>query len=599
MTHVYYDNVGAITSVRTVGQGSNRDATTTYTYGGSGNLVKIEEPGGRSFSFSYDAQGNHVATIDSNGIATSRTYDSGNRVLTETVYSVPQSSSAWQSGTLVTRNVYDAVGRLRFQLSPAGNVTEYRYNARGERVSTLTYAGDVHPLTGFDASNAPSEAQMVVWAAATDLKRIGRVDAVYDYRGMLQQTIAYQGVNDAGEGVLDGKQVLTRYVYDQAGRLLNTVSPTGGATNYTYDGLGRVLSVQDALGNVSLTQYDDVGNRVVLTQANGLKSISTYDKAGQRVSLLMQDAAGNNLGETKYAYDKNDRLIMTTAPSGGRTFMVYDTLGRKAGDVDAGGALTQYVYNAAGQVWRTTAYRGAVNPAYLVDEQGRPLNLSIDRLLPDTGGSTTVWNLYDGAGRLAKSIDETGAITEYRYDGAGRLASETRYARRMTAWSVAQPSRPEHAVVAASAGDATTHRFYTADGKLRGAVDAEGAVVEYIHDGAGRQVRQIAYATRNTIAITVATTFESIRPAATEADINEFSIYNNLGRLAGTIDAEGYLTERVYDASGNLTARIRYATSSIGSNTAARMALAFTPIWPECGRRPRRRTKYGRTPIHA
>ena len=82
-----------------------------------------------------------------------------------------------------------------------------------------------------------------------------------------------------------------------------------------------MLSVQDAQGGVSLTQYDDVGNRVVLTQANGLKSISTYDKAGQRVSLLMQDAAGNNLGETKYAYDKNDRLIMTTDPSGGRTFM--------------------------------------------------------------------------------------------------------------------------------------------------------------------------------------------------------------------------------------------------------------------------------------
>ncbi|WZB76113.1 RHS repeat domain-containing protein [Achromobacter insuavis] len=95
---------------------------------------------------------------------------------------------------------------------------------------------------------------------------------------MLQQTIAYQEVNAAGEGILDGKQVLTRYVYDQAGRLLSKVSPTDGSTLYTYDGLGRVLSVQDAVGNVSLSQYDDVGNRVVLTQANGLKSVSTYDK---------------------------------------------------------------------------------------------------------------------------------------------------------------------------------------------------------------------------------------------------------------------------------------------------------------------------------
>ena len=125
MTRVYYDSTGAITAVRTIGRGSSYNTTTTYTYDGSGNLVRLEEPGGRSYNFSYDAQGNHVATIDSHGIAMSRTYDSGNRVLTETVYSAPQSSSAWQSGPLVTRNVYDAAGRLRFQLSPAGNVTEY------------------------------------------------------------------------------------------------------------------------------------------------------------------------------------------------------------------------------------------------------------------------------------------------------------------------------------------------------------------------------------------------------------------------------------------------------------------------------------------
>ena len=82
----------SITAVRTIGRGSSYNTTTTYTYDGSGNLVRLEEPGGRSYNFSYDAQGNHVATIDSNGIAMSRTYDSGNRVLTETVYSAPQLS---------------------------------------------------------------------------------------------------------------------------------------------------------------------------------------------------------------------------------------------------------------------------------------------------------------------------------------------------------------------------------------------------------------------------------------------------------------------------------------------------------------------------
>ena len=258
-TYVTYDAYGAIVSVSADGKGNQPGVTTNFSYTPRWELAKIEESGGRVIYLTYDIEGNHVATMDSNGIAMSRTYDSGNRVLTETLYTVPQSSMSSPAGPLVTRNVYDASGRLRFQLSPEGNVTEYRYNARGEQVSTLTYAGDVHPLTGFGATNAPSEAQMVAWAASANLKRVGRVDAVYDYRGLLQQTIAYQEVNDAGEGVLDGKQVLTRYVYDQAGRLLSKVSPTDGATLYTYDGLGRVLSAQDAAGNVSLTQYDDVG----------------------------------------------------------------------------------------------------------------------------------------------------------------------------------------------------------------------------------------------------------------------------------------------------------------------------------------------------
>ena len=192
VTRNVYDGLGNLVA-RTEADGQPQAKTTRYVYDAAGRqirtcllytsytprweLAKIEESGGRVIYLTYDIEGNHVATMDSNGIAMSRTYDSGNRVLTETLYTVPQSSMSSPAGPLVTRNVYDASGRLRFQLSPEGNVTEYRYNARGEQVSTLTYAGDVHPLTGFGATNAPSEAQMVAWAASANLKRVGRVDA--------------------------------------------------------------------------------------------------------------------------------------------------------------------------------------------------------------------------------------------------------------------------------------------------------------------------------------------------------------------------------------------------------------------------------------
>jgi len=573
MTYFHYDAGGNVTKIRAVGAGLNGgDYETSYTYT-SGRLTRITEPGGKVIDLAYDERGNQRLRLDSAGNIVTRTYDSQNRLIAENAYVVPMSpngSSAY--GDLTTRYVYDATGRLRFQLSPAGNVIEYRYNGFGERTSTLQYAGSVHPLTGLTTATAPTEAQMIAWASAADKSRISRVDAVYDYRGMLQQTIAYQEVNGDGEGVLDGKQVLTRYVYDQAGRLLTTISPTGGATSYTYDGMGRVLTAQDALGNVSYTQYDDAGNRVVVTHANGLKSISTYDKGGRKVGVIEQDPAGANLGETKYAYDDNDHLIMTTTPDGARTYMIYDQLGRKVGDVDATGATTQYVYNAAGLLWRTNVYSGKANLERLTDAQGNALTPSIDRVVPNSG-ATTVWNLYDTSGRLAKTIDATNAITEYRYDGVGRLIQEIRYANRMTTWNVAQPSRPEHALVTASAADAKTSYFYNPDGKLRGTVDAEGAAVEYVYDGAGRQVQKISYATRATVAaMTGTTTFESIKPAGSTADISEYWLYNAHNKVVGHVDGERYLTESVYDASGNLTTKVRYATAVTGATPASTLA---------------------------
>ncbi|MCZ8384134.1 LysM peptidoglycan-binding domain-containing protein [Achromobacter xylosoxidans] len=550
---------------------------TTFTMDGKGNVTRIDQTGGYSVTMTYDSRGNQLSWSDSGRNVVNRTYDSGNRVLTEISYVVPMTQTGGAArGELTTRYVYDAAGRLRFHINPVGNVTEYRYNAYGERVSTLSYAGDVFPIRTLAINESATLTRMESWAATVNFSRVSRVDSVYDYRGLLQQTIAYQSVSSSGDGILDGEQVLTRYVYDQAGRLLTSISPTNGATSYVYDGLGRQISVQDAQGNLTLTQYDDAGGQVVVKQAGGLNVVSTYDKAGRLVTRMSRDQAGANLGETRYAYDANDRLIMTTDPSGGRQFNIYDAAGRKAGEIDASGALIQYIYNDAGKLWRTTRYFGKVNLALLVDAQGKALTPSIESILPNTGGSATSWNLYDTSGRLAKTIGETNAITEYVYDGLGRMTEEIKYAQRMTTWKVAQPSRPEHAVVSIDASDVHLTRYYNADGTLRGVMDGEGGVIEYVYDGAGREVQRISYANKSSRSGTNAQ-FESIKPASSPADITDYKIYNNLGRLVGTIDGEGYLTELVYDASGNPTTKIRYATSLTGANNPSRSTLIFTP----------------------
>ena len=95
--------------------------------------------------------------------------------------------------------------------------------------------------------------------------------------------------------------------------------------------------------------------------------MSAYDKAGRLVSVTQQSAGTGVLGVTKYAYDKDGNLLMTQDPTGVRRWMLYDAAGRKIADIDATGALMEYVYNANGQLRQTVAYATKLTSAtYLV-----------------------------------------------------------------------------------------------------------------------------------------------------------------------------------------------------------------------------------------
>jgi YD repeat-containing protein len=559
------DTAGRLTKV-TAPAVNGVSQVTSYAYDANGNVLSIVEPGGNTITMTYDARGNQLSQRDTLGNTVTRTYDVGNRVLTETVYTVPAAGTTAATGALTRRYTYDAAGRLRFALSPEGRVTEYRYHATGERAATLHYAGSAYAVSGLAATAVPTEAQLAAWAAAADMSRVSRTDFTYDYRGMLQQSIAYAKVTNAGVGVADGNEVLTKYVYDQAGRLLLKVSPTGGNTTYAYDGLGRLLSVQDAAGNVTLTQYDDVGNRVIVTQANGLRVVTVYDIAGRQVSQIQQNSAGVAIGETRYAYDANGRLLMTTDPAGARAFALYDAAGRKVADVSALGALTQYRYDAAGRLAQTTQYTNAVNLALLVDANGTALNPALSAIVPASSANhRNAWQLYDTSGRLSKTIDPTGAVTENRYDGAGQLVEVIRYATRVATGALGPATKPETVKPAVSGSDARSYRYYTADGLLRGTIDAEGSVVEYTYDNAGRQVSKTTSFNRAGVVPAGGGQFDALKPASVAADISEYWLYNNLGQVAGHVDGAGYLTESVYDGSGNLTTKIRYATATTGA----------------------------------
>ena len=421
----------------------------SYRYDAVGNVSGVTDGEGHEVVYEYDANGNLLKETDSAGNARTRTYNAANQLLTETVYADAAVSrgafSKEASLPEITRYVY-AQGNarlLRFVVSAQGDVTEHRYDSYGQALTSIRYAGGGYNVASLGASAVPTEVQMTTWVGTQDLRRTERTDRIYDARGALGATTTYGEVDAAGVGVA-ATAAKTQYVYDQHGWLLKIIEPTGGGTTtYVYDGLGRVLSISapsldgGTTANTTVTSYDDVGGKTSVTVAGGLVSVSAYDKAGRLVTVTQQSAGTGVLGVTKYAYDKDGNLLMTQDPTGVRKWMLYDAADRKIADVDATGALVEYVYNANGQLRQTIAYAARVDVQKLVDTAGAPFTAwsadgstaGLANIRPTgTPQDQKSWRFYDNAGRLAWQVDALGFVTQTTYDGASRMLSMTKLA---------------------------------------------------------------------------------------------------------------------------------------------------------------------------
>ncbi|MCA3174483.1 MAG: RHS repeat protein, partial [Burkholderiales bacterium] len=601
-------------------------ASVSYTYDAQGNVLTQTDGRGNVTTYQYDSQGNLTLQRDAAGNTVARTYGANNELLSQTVYFSPDpdgAGTATASQPAVTRYIYDSAVRLRFEISAEGRVTEHRYNGFGQRTASLSYTQDLYTTAG-----SSSEAQLASWAGTlSDKTRASRVDYQYDGRGQVTSTTSYSRLNTDGSG--DATTASTKnYIYNAWGQLLQAVTPNGVATTtnpndgrsvYTYDGLGRLLSSTDASGAVTLTQYDAANRRISTTQANGLILTRVYNAAGEVLSQLQSNATAT-LGTTQYAYDAAGRVRMSTDPTGVRSYVLYDDVGRKVADIEADGSLTEYFYNANHQLVSRRRYAQALpasDLAKLVDAQGRPTNVTLTDstsgvaasdpaylIRPDNYYSATTaptdviwrvyyhrtWNLYDRAGRLAKTVDEQGFVTEMQYDGASRLVGTVRYA---TALSAAQqalisadtlPSDAAVSVTPNAAQDRRTREFYDADGLLRGSLDAEGYVVEYRYNAAGQRISTLAYADLTQEAQRanggLQTLIDTRGTTERARDIQTWTWYDAQGRVLAQIDGEGYLTEHSYDASGNKTRTIQYANPALlapGAITTSTLLGAVRP----------------------
>ncbi|MFZ6781381.1 hypothetical protein ACO0LD_31530, partial [Undibacterium sp. Ji83W] len=537
---------------------NGQTANTRYTYDAAGNIASLTDAQNNVTSFTYDASGNQLTRTDAQGNRVENTYNGNNDLLTSTLYSALTADGKQLNGPQTTRYVYDAQHNLRFQINSTGNVSERRYDSNGQKIAELHFTDAKYG----NGVLSPSLDQMQSWSSSQTQEATSRTDYGYNSRGQVTSITTYSKVGSDGLGIKNGTESITQYSYDVSGKLLFSIDGQNNQTSYTYDGLGRVLSTTDALQKTSYTEYDDANHKVILHNASGRIDTQLFDSRGH----LLNSTLGGEL-TTEYRYDALGRQVYSRDPSGVEQLHIYDAAGNIQADINGQGEVTQYVYNSLGQKIQTIARANALTASQfqqikvqVVQETAANATAAIVNNIPVTASSSDMVSrtLYDSLGRIGKTISPLGEVTEFQYNAAGKLVSTVQRVNTLNPSTIGINATAQDVTVAADAvNDRISYCYYDQDQKLIGKIDAEGGIVEYRYDNAGRLRTTVAYATKNKNA-KVDSRFSSLLAASSGKDVIDFYFYDASDRIIAYVNPEGTPTEYIYDQAGHVTQKTTY-----------------------------------------
>jgi len=461
----------------------------------------LNQSDGKSITSVFDANNNLVSIADAEDRTTTYTYNATNQrtSMTEAVGTPDARTTTYQYlssdltlPTLVTSPSV-APGKSKTTSTTYANnlpvtITQSGYRPDGTAISrtvTMTYtpSGQVASINGprIDVND-------VTTMAYYDCTSGGGCGQLKSVTNALGQTTTYDS-------------------YDANGRVTRVTSPNGLVTSYTYDVRGRVLGITRSIGNENHTtaySYDAVGQLKTASDAAGRTLTYSYNAAHELIQV--DDNLGNRV---RYAYDNRGNRIATQTqdPDGTLVRSIQTTFDarNRAATVNAGGSITQRVYDATGNLISETDPNSSPATVHSNDALDRLLQ-TVDRL-----GGTTVYH-YNVADRLTRVNAPNGAITDYVFDDLGNELGET------------------------SADRGTLTMQYDAAGNLVQRTDARGISASLRYDALNR-VTKIDY------------------PGDTD-DVTY--VYDNcdygIGRLCEVSDASGSTTY-AYNGLGNTAAQ--------------------------------------------
>ena len=420
--------------------------STTTGYDELGRRTSETDPAGRTTRFEYDPLGRLTAVVDALSQRTTYSYDElGNRL------------SQTDANGHTTWFLYDRLGRQTARVLPDGKREPMSYDLAGNLQTrtdfmgrTTTYAYDVN--NRLLSRTYPNSAENVSFSYTAT----GRRHTATDGRGT------------------------TTYGYDLRDRLVSLTQPGFGSGSaslaYTYDANGNRLTLTATVGGqsqVTRYTYDDAGRLDVVTDPAGRAYDHGYDANGNRASIAQPNGT-----VTAYAYDNLNRLtqLATTVPSLSRTIQTYaftlGPAGNRTRIVEAQGLPQQrtldYSYDSLYRLTGEAATESlglAYSKAFAYDPVGNRLTQS---------------TAIGPAGSPGPNL-QPGTI-DYGYDTRDRLLTERLGAAPATAYGW-----DANGNLTTRDGEATY--TWNTENRLTRVAKLDGTVVDYLYDVDGTRVQ--------------------------------------------------------------------------------------------------------------
>ena len=557
----------------------------TYAYNGSGALATITHTSGRMLTFAW-SNGKVSAITAPNGKVYSYGYNAAGYLASVTYpdnlgtrsYHYEDSRDASRltgisiNGVRYSRYAYQADGRVAW--SGLEN---------GVERSTFAYTGTTTAVT-----NALGQTTTYYISETDGARRIVGVErpASPTCSGSMAESFYDAHGNVTSEK--DQYGVQTQYVYDADDRLTRKttgIGPNGETdqqqiTEYIWDAVrkGRLnqikvygASTSQLLNTTTYTYYPDGDARArllqsvtVINQGGGDVGTLTTSYAytlhpnGMVASMTVDGPLAGSGDALTYSYDTAGNLLtVKNSLNHTVTYANYNALGQPGKVTSANGAVTQYTYNARGQVLTEarTVNGAAQVTSTTYDDRGRPIGVT----LPDGLQVNTRYDAFDrvlSVYRKFPSDDgDPETYNEFTTEAQGftynllsqptEVTRTSRYEAMMWDPDLHRPIRMDYTDL----HQRTTY-VYDAGGFLSQQVGEHGQVTSYHYDANG-DLNQTTDAQGNT------TSYAHDRhrrvSAITDAAGGTTQIqYTALGQTAQVRDARNNATSYSYDGLGNL-----------------------------------------------